>query len=201
MARLLYKILNPVADITGFGGGVGWTLSTGSDIYAILNYSDNLDHYVTATQNGRWFRIKMDGFTENHTKIQGIQACISAYRGGRSGTHDVTVDIENASNSNYYTTTHSVTVNDGQPATYCGTFRTTHNGSTEWNTTPSGAGNINDPLRMQITSNTNNSDRVFINAVYIIVTYEDTLTYSFSDNDVTINEGLTEIKNGLTTIK
>ena len=42
MARLLYKILNPVADITGFGGGVGWTLSTGSDIYAILNYSDNL---------------------------------------------------------------------------------------------------------------------------------------------------------------
>ena len=54
--------------------------------------------------------------------IDSIQCCITGHTGNtRSATHNVRIDIENASNSDYFTDTHTVTVNY-EPRIYDITF-------------------------------------------------------------------------------
>jgi len=183
-------ILNPSADVSG-----DWVLSTGSDYYAILDYGDN--NHVSTGQIGRSVRMEYDDFTDSFDSITSVQACITGHRGGRSGTHDVTVDIENASNTNYYSDTHTITVNGGNPATYCSSaYTTSDGGSTNWTNS-----DLNG-LRIYFQSDETNADGVVIYSAYINVVYTvPSLSLYTSDDNVILSQGVTEIKNGKVEIK
>jgi hypothetical protein len=184
-------VLNPATDVSG-----DWGLSTGSDFYAILDIPDE-GHYVSTTQNGRHIRMTQTDLNRNYDDIVSVQACISGYRGGRSGTHDVTVDIENASNVNYYSDTHSLTPNLGLPATYCSSaYTTSDGGSTAWTS------NDMKYMRIYLQSDTGNAFGVNVYTAYVNVVYTvpPIPTYT-SDDNVILKNGLTELKNGLTIIK
>ena len=186
------RILNPDADVSG-----DWVLSTGSDFYAILDYGDTA--YVSTTQIGRHIRMEYDDFTDSFDSITSVQACITGHRGGRSGTHDVTVDIENASNTNYYSDTHALTVNGLSPATYCSSaYTTSDGGSTNWTNS-----DLNG-LRIYFQSDENSADPVGIYSAYINVVYTvpsvSIPTYP-SDDNVIIKNGQIELKNGMIEIK
>ena len=179
-------ILNPNADVSG-----NWILSTGSDFYAILDYGDN--DYVSTTQVGRSVRMEYDEFNDSFDSITSVQACITAYRGGRSGTHDITVDIENNSNTNYYSDTHTVTVNGGNPATYCSSaYTTSDGGSTNWTYTDLKY------IRIYFQSDENNADGVNVHSAYINVVYTEP---TVPPTKLTLNSGTLNIKGGNLIIK
>jgi hypothetical protein len=182
--------LNPNSDVFG-----DWVLSTGSDYYAILDYGDS--NYVSTAQNGRHVRMEYENFTDSFDSITSVQACITGYRGGRSGTHDVTVDIENESNTNYYSDTHTITVNGGSPATYCSSkYTTSDGGSTNWTNS-----DLNG-LRIYFQSDEDNVDGVLVHSAYINVVYTVPAVPTYpSDDNIIIQSGEIEIKGGNVTLK
>ena len=186
-------ILSPDTDISG-----DWVLSTGTDYYAVLiEDGPLLNHNVNTPQLGRHVRVTLDDFTPGFDFITSVQACITGNHGGRSGTTDITVDIENASNVNYYSDTHTVTVNGGSPGLYCSSaYTTSDGGTTAWTST-----DLNG-LRIYFQSDAAATYGVYIYTAYVIVAYTvpPILTYT-SDDNVILKNGLTELKNGLTIIK
>ena len=186
-------ILSPDTDISG-----DWVLSSGTDYYAVLiEDGPLLYHNANASQIGRHVRVTLDDFTPGFDSITSVQACITGNNGERSGTTDITVDIENASNVNYYSDTHTVTVNGGNAALYCSSaYTTSDGGSTAWTST-----DLNG-LRIYFQSDAAATYGVYIYTAYVIVAYTvpPILTYT-SDDNVILKNGLTELKNGLTIIK
>ncbi|MBC8428133.1 MAG: hypothetical protein H8D94_01530 [Candidatus Pelagibacter sp.] len=180
--------LSPDADISG-----NWVLSTGSDYYAILGTPED-GQWVSTPQIGRHVRMTLEDFDYNYDSIISVQVCISGYRGGRSGTHDVTVDIENDSNVDYYSDTHILTGNGGIPATYCSSeYTTSDGGSTAWTLS-----DLNN-LRIYFQSDEDNVDSVYVHSTYINVVY--TIPTYTSDDNIIIKNGLITLKNGLIDIK
>ena len=137
------------------------------------------------------------GFTSTllagNETIDSIQACITGHTGDtRSATHDVRIDIENASNADYFTDTHTVTVNGGAAATYCSAAETTSDGSTAWT-----QGDM-DAIRMdgEVTSAAAGHSAVLYEAYLTVVT---TVTVVPVPKVLTVNGVLTI--NGNLTIK
>ena len=185
------KYLIPNQDLSG-----DWTLSTGSDYFAILNGSQP-GQTVNTTDSGDHVRVKLSDFLPDYDSITSVQVCITGNQGGRSGTTDITVDIENASDVNYYSDTHSVTVNGGNAATYCSSaYTTSDGGSTAWTPTTLNG------LRIYFQSDAAATYGVYIDTAYVIVEYIEppTLTYP-SDDNIILKNGLIELKNGLAIIK
>ena len=82
---------------------------------------------ISTAAQGKDFRVGFlsQALADNET-IDSVRACIKGHTGNtRSATHDVRIDIENASNSAYFTDTHTVTENGGAAATYCSAKETT----------------------------------------------------------------------------
>jgi hypothetical protein len=181
----------------------GWTVSSGPDMWAVLD--DTIGHRIYSANgvSGKDFRV---GFTTQALgateTIDSIQCCITAHTGNtRSETAVVRNNIQNSSNSGLFTDLHTVTENGGSPATYCGAVTTTSDGgSTAWV-----QGDI-DTIRLdgEVYSLSGGSPNVNVYQAYITVVTTipvvPTPTYT-SDDNVILKNGLTELKNGLTIIK
>jgi len=143
-----------------------WSINTASTIHEAIDASAGGRIYTSVT--GKDFRV---GFTgpgmEPGETIDSIQACITAHVGNtRSETAVVRIDIENASNTDYFTDNHTVTENGGNPATYCSDVETTSDGgSTAW--TDSNISGIR--MMGEVTSFSGGSPNVNIYYAYITV--------------------------------
>jgi hypothetical protein len=192
--------LNPNEDHAA--DAAGWSISSGTDMWAVLD--DTIGHriYTANGVTGKDFRV---GFTTQALgateTIDSVQCCITAHIGNsRTETAVVRNNIQDSSNSLYFTENHTVTENGGSPATYCGTAATTSDGSTAWV-----QGDI-DTIRLdgEVYSLSGGSPNVNVYQAYIIVVttipVAATPTYP-SDDNVILKNGLTELKNGLTIIK
>jgi hypothetical protein len=195
--------LNPNADHAADDLGSNWNLSTGSDMWAILDDTSGHRIYSNDGATGYDFRVGFETFTLGATEtIDSVQCCITAHTGNtRSETAVVRNNIQDGSNSGLFTDLHTVTVNGGSPATYCGTATTTSDGgSTAWT-----QGDI-DAIRMdgEVYSFSGGTPNVNIYQAYITVVttipVAATPTYP-SDDNVILKNGLIELKNGLTIIK
>ena len=155
---------------------------------------------ISTAAQGKDFRVGFlsQALADNET-IDSVRACIKGHTGNtRSATHDVRIDIENASNSAYFTDTHTVTENGGSVATYCSAKETTSDGgSTAWT-----QGNI-DAIRMmgEVTSAAGGHTAILYE-VYLLVetTIPPPQTTYTSDDQVTLSGGTLEFKNGMTVI-
>ena len=174
-----------------------WSLSTGSDIFDVLNQSSHYVHHNTTAQDFRvGFLSQALGATET---VDSIQCCITAHVGNsRTDTAAVLIAVEKGNNADYFTDTHTVTVNGGNPATYCSAAETVNPAtSAAW-----GQGAI-DGMRMdvEITSFSGGSPTVVLYEAYItVVTTIPVQTTYPSDDQVILKNGTLEFKNGMTVI-
>ena len=189
--------LNPNEDHAPDAGT--WTLSTGTDIWDLINQASG---YVINNTVEQDFRV---GFTTQALgageTIDSIQCCIKAHTGNtRSETAVVRVDVEKGNNADYFTDNHTVTENGGAAATYCSAAETVNPAtSAAWEQ------NAIDTIRMdvEITSFSGGSPDAVLHQAYILV--ETTIvippvpTYT-SDDQVILSGGTLELKNGNTTI-
>ena len=156
---------------------------------------------ISTAAQGKDFRVGFlsQALADNET-IDSVRACIKGHTGNtRSATHDVRIDIENASNSAYFTDTHTVTENGGSVATYCSAAETINPAtSAAWE-----QGAI-DAIRMdvEITSFSGGSPTCVLYEAYITVvtTIPPSQTTYTSDDQVTLSGGTLEFKNGMTVI-
>ena len=181
-----------VPDETEIPDAGNWSINTASTIHEAIDAVTG--GYVHTASTGKDFRV---GFTSTllagNETIDSIQACITGHTGNtRSATHDVRIDIENASNADYFTDTHTVTVNGGAAATYCSAAETTSDGSTAWT-----QGDM-DAIRMdgEVTSAAAGHSAVLYEAYLTVVT---TVTVVAVPKVLTVNGVLTI--NGNLTIK
>ena len=175
-----------------------WSLSTGSDIFDVLNQSLQYVHHNTTAQD---FRVGfLSQVLDTGETIDSIQACITAHTGNtRSDTAVVLVAVEKGNNADYFTDNHTVTENGGSPATYCSQAKTVNPAtSAAWD-----QGAI-DALRMdvEITSFSGGSPTVVLYEAYITVvtTIPPSQTTYTSDDQVILDGGTLEFKNGMTVI-
>ena len=182
--------INPNADETPDSGT--WSLTTGSDIWAILDGAGNYI-YTSEGETGKDFRVDFTFPTFGAMEtIDSIQACVTGHTGNtRSDTATLLVAVEDGgdSNSDFFTDTHTVTDNGGTPATYCSAVESFSTGQ-----------KLEDIRMMgEVTSYSGGSPTCNLYQAYIIVNTSFSTTYT-SDDQVTLSGGTLELKNGMTII-
>tara|TARA_R110002020_G_scaffold10043_5_gene38898 strand:- start:3335 stop:3916 length:582 start_codon:yes stop_codon:yes gene_type:complete len=175
-----------------------WTINNSApDIHSAID-ATGIPTISTAATN-KDFRV---GFTTQALgtgeTIDSIQACITGHTGNtRSETAVVRIDIENASNTDYFTDNHTVTENGGVEATYCSAVETTSDGgSTAWT-----QGDI-DAIRMdgEVTSFSGGSPTVILYFAYITVETTVPTTY-LSEDKIICKNGTLVFSNGTADLK
>ena len=75
-----------------------WTLSTGSDVYALID--DDHSGFITAdgshlsaTASGRKFTVGFQDFTEAHSSIDGVQLVTIAGNNGRGASFNLETQL------------------------------------------------------------------------------------------------------------
>ena len=162
--------LLPNADVSN-----DWTLSTGSDVYALLD-DDNTgavagdSNYVSATTPTQKFTVGMENFTESFSSIDSVTGFVRCGCGQRAKTYSLDLAILH-SGGTFIANENSGTINSNrfyQSHTY--TARTTSDGSTAWSNS-----DLND-IRLKLTLNSiSSSASVNITYCYFIVTYTEPL--------------------------
>ena len=169
--------LLPNADVSN-----DWTLSTGSDVYALLDEDTTgwigFDgSKLTTTSVGDGFVVDLQDFTEAHSSIDGVQAVVRAGNNGRGRTFKIkTRLLDEASPAGIYYDEDSAT--QGASVTYrtvTFTNRTTSDGSSAWTNA-----NIND-LRMRVDLSAHSGGTTRFTYCYFIITYTEP---TVSDNAV-----------------
>ena len=124
--------LLPNADVSN-----DWTLSTGSDVYALLDDdhtgNSSLDsNHIRATASGKACTVAFQDFTESHSSIDSVQAVVKAGNNGRGQSFALNMTISNSSGT-FWSAEGSGT--QGASAAYrtiTFTSRTTSDGSSSW---------------------------------------------------------------------
>lgn len=187
--------LNPNEDHSPDNGN--WSLSTGSDIWAILDDTSGQRIYTSTIDKD--FRVGFGTFLLGAGEIiDSVQCCITAHVGDtRTETGVIRINIQDGSNSLHFTENHTVTVNGGSPATYCGTVTTTSDGSTAWIQADI------DAIRLNAETYSFSGGTPSMNVYQAYITVKTTIptpTYTPDDN-VIIKNGQIELKNGMIEIK
>ena len=138
--------LLPNADVSN---SPAWTLSTGSDVYALLNDDDTGNptsdgSQITATAAGKKCIVQFDDFDDTDVdSIESVQGIIKANVYERGKSFSLRINLQDSSGASLYVE-YANGSSSGAWGTFYGTARTTSDGSTAWT-----ASDIND-LRLHI---------------------------------------------------
>ena len=136
--------LLPNADVSN-----NWTLSSGSDVYALLDedYTSNSSidpNHIRATTSGKSCNVAFQDFTESHSSIDSVQAVIRAGNNGRGQSFALDMAILNSSGTFWSAEGSGTQAASAAYRTITFTSRTTSDGSSAWTNA-----NVND-LRMRL---------------------------------------------------
>ena len=102
-----------------------WDINTASTIHEAIDASGGGYIYQSATNKDFRVGFSTISLAAGET-IDSVKACITAHTSNtRSDTATTVISIQDGSNSNHFTDSHTVTPNLGVPATYCSDEETT----------------------------------------------------------------------------
>ena len=123
--------LLPNADVSN-----DWTLSTGSDVYALVD-DDHTgtvatdSNYLSSTSAGSTCTVELQDFSESHSAINSITLVTKAGNNGRGASFTLETRLTSAS-GDYYTESSGSQAAQRNYRTQTYTTRTTHDGSNAW---------------------------------------------------------------------
>ena len=157
--------LLPNADVSN-----DWTLSTGSDVYALIDD----DHtgtvagdssYLSATATGKSCIVQLEDFTEDHSSIDGVQVVVKAGNYGRALTYEIGTRLLPAIGGAYYSEGTGTENSNRYYLTHTFTNRTTYDGSNAWDNSRVNA------LKLGVSLDAHSGGGTKFTYAYVIVTY------------------------------
>ena len=160
-----------------------WTLSTGSDAYALVD-DDHTGFIIadssclSATTAGKSCILELQDFTESHSSIDGVQVVVRAGNNGRGRTFEIKTKLmdENTPATEYYDEDSGTQAASASYKTITFTNRTTSNGSDAWTNAQ-----LNN-LRLYVELEAHSGGTSRFTYCYAIVTY--TEPAAVTDNSV-----------------
>ena len=159
--------LSPDGDVTN-----DWTLSTGSDVYALVddNHTGNIvtdSSNLTTTSVSHAFIVDLEDFTEAHSRIDGVQAVVRAGNNGRGRTFKIKTKLQNnlSPAGIFYDEDSATKYASGTYRTVTFTNRTTSDGSSAWTNSQ-----LNN-LRLYVEAEAHSGGTLCCTYCYVIVTY------------------------------
>ena len=163
--------LLPNADVSN-----DWTLSTGSDVYALLD-DDTTGQvaadssYLSATSATKTFTVGMENFTESYSSIDSVTGFVRCGCGQRAKTYSLDLAILDSSGTFWSAEGSGTQAASAAYRTITFTSRTTSDGSSAWTNA-----NVND-LRMRVDLSAHSGGTTRFTYCYFIITYtEPTVT-------------------------
>ena len=168
--------LLPNADVSN-----DWTLSTGSDVYALIddNHTGTVasdSNYLSATVALKSCIVQLQDFTEAHSSIDGVQLVTRAGNNGRGASFDLRTQLLPAIGGAYYIEGSGTQLASGTYRTQTYTNRTTYDGSNAWTN-----GLVN-ALKLGVMLNAHSAGTTRFTYAYVIVTYTEPVVAA--DNSV-----------------
>ena len=163
--------LLPNADVSN-----DWTLSTGSDVYALLDddhtgFASLDSSCLSATASGKTCNVAFQDFTESHSSIDSVQAVVKAGNNGRGQSFALDMAILNSSGTFWSAEGSGTQAASATYRTITFTSRTTSDGSSAWTNA-----DVND-LRMRVDLSAHSGGTTRFTYCYFIITYtEPTVT-------------------------
>ena len=159
-----------------------WTLSTGSDVYALVDddHSGTISsdgNKLTTTSVGDDFIVDLQNFTEAHSSIDGVQVVVRAGNNGRGRTFKIKARLQTNTTpaSIYYDEDSATKYASATYRTVTFTNRTTSDGSSAWTNSE-----LNN-LRLYVEAEANSGGTLSCTYCYVIVTYTEPVA---TDNSV-----------------
>ena len=157
--------LLPTGDVSN-----DWTLSTGSDVYALIDD----DHtgtvatdssYLSSTSAGSTCTVDLQDFSESHSAINSITLVTKAGNNGRGASFTLETRLTSAS-GDYYTESSGSQAAHRNYRTQTYTTRTTHDGSNAWTNA------LLNSLRVRVDLDAHSSGTTRFTYCYVIVDYD-----------------------------
>ena len=162
--------LLPNADVLN-----NWTLSTGSDVYALVD--DDHTAFITtdssclsATAAGKNCILELQDFTESYSSIDGVQVVVRAGNNGRGRTFEIKTRLMDEGTTTYYDEDSGTQTASASYKTITFTNRTTSNGSDAWTNSQ-----LNN-LRLYVELEAHSGGTTRFTYCYVIVTYTEALS-------------------------
>ena len=156
--------LLPNADVSN-----DWTLSTGSDVYALLDDDTTSigsdSSCLTATSHGASCIVAFQDFTESHSSIDSVQAVVRAGNNFRGRNFALDMSIISTAGTYWSAEGSGTQLASGTYRTITYTSRATSDGSSAWNNA-----NING-MRMKIDLTSHSGGTTKFTYCYFIITY------------------------------
>ena len=167
--------LLPNADVSN-----NWTLSTGSDVYALIDddYTSPISgdsSYLSATVTARTCIVQLEDFTEDHSSIDGVQLVVRAGNDARAKTYVLETKLLPAVGGAYYTESTGIENSNRFYLTHTFTNRTTYDGSNAWTNS-----RVNG-LKVSVELDAISGGTMKFTQAYVIVTYTEPISL---DNSV-----------------
>ena len=157
--------LLPTGDVSN-----DWTLSTGSDVYALIDD----DHtgtvatdssYLSSTSAGSTCTVDLQDFSESHSAINSITLVTKAGNNGRGASFTLETRLTSAS-GDYYTESSGSQAAHRNYRTQTYTTRTTHDGSNAWTNA------LLNSLRVRVDLDAHSGGTTRFTYCYVIVDYD-----------------------------
>ena len=147
-----------------------WTLSTGSDVYALVDedhtaFQTTDSSYLSATAAGKSCILQLQNFTESHSSIDGVQLVTRAGNNGRGQSFELETKLLPAGLGSYYTEDSGSQAASAGYRTQTYTNRTTYDGSNAWTNA------LVNALRVQVKLDAHSGGTTRFTYCYVIVTY------------------------------
>ena len=124
-------VLLPNADVIN-----DWTLSTGSDVYALLDDPAATlggdSSYLSSTSAGSNCIVDLQNFSEAHSAINSVTVTTLSGNGGRGASHTLEARLTSAAGDYYTESSGSIPAHRTDYVIKNYTTRTTHDGSNAW---------------------------------------------------------------------
>ena len=157
--------LLPNADVSN-----DWTLSTGSDVYALLD-DDHTgtvatdSNYLSSTSAGSTCMVDLQDFSESHSAINSITLVTQAGNNGRGASYVLETRLTSAS-GDYYTESSGIQTAHRNYKTQTYTARTTHDGSNAWTNA------LLNSLRVRVDLDSHSGGTTKLTYCYVTVDYD-----------------------------
>ena len=123
--------LLPNADVSN-----DWTLSTGSDVYALLDDQVGTlgadSNYLSSTSAGSTCIVQLQDFNESYSAINSVTLATMSGNGGRGQSHTLETRLTSAAGDYYTESSGSIPAHRTNYITKTYTTRTTYDGSNAW---------------------------------------------------------------------
>ena len=146
-----------------------WTLSGGSDVYALLD--DTVvtlagdSSYLSSTSAGSSCIVDLQNFTEDHSAINSITLVTKAGNNGRGASYTLETRLTSAS-GDYYTESSGSQGAHRNYRTQTYTARTTHDGSNAWTNA------LLNSLRVRVDLDAHSGGTTKLTYCYVTVDYD-----------------------------